>query len=339
MFNFFSEYRSRKVIRAFALSVSIFAGTVGHAMADEIDVPLATWGGEKHVINAGFVPPLEEALAKYGPDKLKLINYPNGQLAIDKDLPTGIPTGKVKFALLTVNGWSGAIKDVKVFDAPTGLTMQQLDNILHEKGLLEVLQKKFAEKQTVLMGVADLGPPALVSKKKIMSPNDLKGVKVRVFSEGQADTIKSFGGIPVLLAFTEVYTGLQNGTVDAALVGFQGIESGKLYEVTDFTLLPASFFGTTLMGWAANAHWMGTLPEADRKALEEAVSYASREDRKAILDEIDSLIKHYEEKGMTVTNLSPTSPEYQDWVAVTQPIAEKAKNEVSPEVSALVFAK
>lgn len=338
MFQTLSYHRVVKALGSLALGAGLMGGVPLHASA-QVQVPLATWGGEKHVINAGFVPALEKALAETAPGKLKIQEFPNGTLATDKDMPVGIPTGKVKLGLLTVGGWSGSVKDVKILEAPTGLTMAQLDDALHNKGLLEVLQANFAEKQAVLLAVADLGPPALVSKKQIATPADFKGVKVRVFSEGQAETIKAFGGIPVQMGFAEVYTALQHGAVDAALVGFQGVESGKLYEVATFALLPASFFGTTLMGWAANPQWLRSLPEAERKSLEQAVRRAAREDRAAILKEIDGLKLHYKTKGMTVASLEPSAPEFKQWATATQPIAEKAKAAISPKAAQAIFGR
>lgn len=330
--------RLTATIASTCLAAAAFALGAAPAAA-QVTVPIATWGGDKHVINTGFIPALEKALAEQSKGKLKLENFPNGTLATDKDMPVGIPTGKVKLGLLTVGGWSGTVKDVKVLEAPTGLTMSQLDEALYKKGLLEVIKANFAEKNTVLLGVADLGPPALVSKKKISTPADFKGLKVRVFSEGQAETIKAFGGIPVQIGFAEVYTALQHGAVDAVLAGFQGVDSAKLYEVANHVLLPASFFGTTLMGWAANPQWLRTLSPADRKVVEEAVHHASREDRTAILNEIESLKAHYRSKGMTVASLEPASPEYKQWVEATQPIAQKAKAAVSPKVASIVFAQ
>ena len=325
------------VTRSLVAVAALAAGSL--AVAAETVIPFASWGGEKHVINTGFIPALEKALADIAPGKFKLQNFPNGQLAVDKDLPVAIPTGKVKFALLTVNGWSGTVREVKAMDAPFGLTMQQLDDTLHKKGLLEVFQEGFAEKRAVLLGVADLGPPALVSKSKILTPNDIKGTKVRVFSEGQAETIKQMGGVPVKLAFGEIYTGLQHGTVDAALVGFQGVESAKLYEVTKFLLLPSSFFGTTLMGWAANPQWLKTMPTDDQKSFAQAVARAAKEDRAAIVNEFGSLIAHYQSKGMSVATLEPTQTEYKQWTEATTPILAKAKTEMSPKVVELLFGR
>ena len=338
MFQTLSRRNFTRAAASAVLGASLLAGMPLQASA-QVQLPLATWGGEKHVINAGFVPALEKALAETAPGKFKLQDFPNGTLATDKDMPVAIPTGKVKFGLLTVGGWSGTVKDVKILEAPTGLTMEQLDDVLHKKGLLEVLQANFAEKQAVLLGVADLGPPALVSKKKIATPADFKGMKVRVVSEGQAETLQAFGGSPVQLGFSELYTALQHGAVDAGLVGFQGVDSAKLYEVASHALLPASFFGTTLMGWAANPQWLRTMPPAERKSLEQAVRLAAAEDRTAIIKEIDSLKLHYKAKGMNVASLEPAAPEFRQWTAATQPIAEKAKAAISPQAASAIFGR
>ena len=105
--------RLTATIASTCLAAAAFALGAAPAAA-QVTVPIATWGGDKHVINTGFLPPLEKALAEQGKGKLKLENYPNGTLATDKDMPVGIPTGKVKIGLLTVGGWSGTVKDVKV---------------------------------------------------------------------------------------------------------------------------------------------------------------------------------------------------------------------------------
>ena len=248
-----------------------------------------------------------------------------------------IPMGKVKFGWITVNGWSGVVNDTKVMDAPTGLTMKQLDSAIETpNGLYTVLKKRFAEKNTVLLALADLGPPAIVSREPILSPADFKGKKIRVFSEGQIEAVRLFGGAPVKIAFAEVYTALQRGTVDAAIIGFQGVDSQKMHEVSKYVLVPASYLGTTMMGWAANPQWLEAMPSGDRTVFLKAVRKAELENRKAIVDEIDQLTKLYQQRGMTVTFLNPEMKEYAAWRDAARPLLEQAKKELSPEVMTLV---
>src|SRR3546814_4813633 len=94
-----------------------------------------------------------------------------------------------------------------------------------------------------------------------------------------------------------VYTAMQYGTIDAAVTGFQGVNSQRLYEVSKYVLVPASFMGMTMMGWAVNKQWLENMPENDRKALVRSVDIASHSNRKAILDQIGDLTQSYRKKS------------------------------------------
>lgn len=325
------------IFRSVVLALPALGLIASTGVRAETVIPLATWGGANHVDVRVFVPSLERALKEFGPSTIKFEHFPGGQLGQDKDMPMSIPMGKVKFGWITVNGWSGVVNDARVMDAPTGLTMKQLDAVIEERnGLFSVLKKRFAEKNTVLLALADLGPPAIVSREPILSPGDLKGKKVRVFSEGQIDAVRLFGGAPVKIAFAEVYTALQRGTVDAAIIGFQGVDSQKMHEVTKYVLVPASFIGTTMMGWAANPQWLEAMPSGDRTVFLKAVRKAELETRKATVNEIDQLTKLYQQRGMTVTFLSPEMKQYAAWRDAVRPLLDKAGKELSPEVMKLV---
>ncbi len=327
-------------LRGVGVACAVGLLSVATAHAQETVVPLATWGGANHIGVRQFVPALEEAIKANQPNKIKLQHFPGGQIGQDKDMPVGIPTGQVKFGWITVNGWSGTVPDTKVMDAPTGLTMAELDALIDRPdGLMKALQAKFEAKNSVLLGLADLGPPAIVSREPIKAPSDFKGKKVRVFSEGLAHAVRTFGGSPVTIPFSDVYSAMQYGTIDAAILGFQGVDSQRMYEVSKYVLVPASYLGTTMMGWAANKPWLQSLPEQDRKALIKSVDEASHSNRKAILAEIAVLTKQYKDKGMTVTILEPGMPEFAAWKSATAPLLDDALKQLSPDVSALFVTK
>lgn len=321
-------------------AAALAAALVVQPAAAQTVIPLATWGGANHIGVRQFVPALEEALKKAPAGTITFQHFPGGQLAQDKDMPVGIPLGQVKFGWITVNGWSGTVPDTKIMDAPTGLTMADLDALVDKpNGLLAVLQKKFAEKNAVLLGLADLGPPAVVSKVPLKTPADFAGKKVRVFSEGQAEAVRAFGGSPVTIPFADVYSAMQYGTVDAAILGFQGVDSQRMYEVSKYVLVPASFLGTTMMGWAANKQWVDKLPADVRKALIAAVDEASHSNRKAIVAEIDDLTKQYRDRGLEVTILKPDMPEFAAWQKATAPLLKSTLAKLSPDVAALIQPK
>ena len=61
-------------------------------------------------------------------------------------------------------------------------------------GIKAVLDREMQKKAAKLLAVTDLGPVVIVSNKQVKTPADLKGVRIRVFSEGTAITLPRAGG-------------------------------------------------------------------------------------------------------------------------------------------------
>jgi TRAP-type transport system periplasmic protein len=100
----------------------------------------------------------------------------------------------------------------------------------------------------------------LFCKPPVKSFADLKGRKIRTFGPSLGDFVVAVGGQPVSIAFGEVYSALERGTVDCAITGTQSANATKWYEVTtNMYLLP--------LAWATSAYyanvkwWNGLAPE------------------------------------------------------------------------------
>ena len=330
-----------RILRAACSTILAAIGSLGlaalPALAADLVIPLATWGSPTHVNIINFVGPLEQALQKRSNGRISLKHYPAGQLAEDVDMPIAIPTGKVKFGWVTPAGWSGLIPDVKVLDAPFGLTMEQAATAEDAPGgIREVLDKQFRAKGATLLAVTDIGPTAFVSNRKVVAPKDFEGLKVRVYSEGGMEMMSHLGAAPTKLAFAEVYTAMQRGTIDAAMIGYQGIASQRMYEVAKFALVPASFFGTGSQGWVANLRWWEGLPADDRKIVAEAIREAELICRAELIKGRETLREEYRAKGMDVVILDPSMPEFAKWSESMSPFLEKAKKDLSKEIVAAV---
>ena len=305
-----------------------------------LEVPVATWGSPNHINITTFVGRLTECLAAKAGDSITIHHYPSGQLANDADMPVAIPTGVVKFGWVTLNGWSGLIPDVKIADAPEGLTMKQLEEATDAPdGIKAVLDKKMREKGATLLAVTPLGPTVFVTNKPAKAPSDFKGMKIRVYSEGTASLAQAIGAAPVQLPFADVYTALQRGTIDGAITGFQGVGSQKMHEVAKYLLVPASFTGAGgYQGWVANAEWWDGLPDKDRTILSGCIPDAEVYSRAKIIEDRNNLADEYRKQGMTVVDLAPDLPEYALWIEATKPLVDAAEKELSPEILAPVKA-
>jgi TRAP-type C4-dicarboxylate transport system substrate-binding protein len=96
---------------------------------------------------------------------------------------------------------------------------------------------------------------------------NLNGLKVMVSSKMAADMVTALGGAPTSIIITETYSALQRGVIDAALIGWSGIEPFKIHEVTRFSL-DANLGRATPVFVAINKARYLALPEAARNILD-----------------------------------------------------------------------
>jgi TRAP-type transport system periplasmic protein len=90
----------------------------------------------------------------------------------------------------------------------------------------------------VLLATAFASDQFLFSKKPVRKPEDFKGLKTRVHSVAIAQLTAGLGGEPLTVAFAEVYTALERGTLDAAFTASFAGHSQKWYEVTKHLVGP-----------------------------------------------------------------------------------------------------
>lgn len=92
----------------------------------------------------------------------------------------------------------------------------------------------FKAKGLIALTFYESGARSIYAKKAVKSPADMKGLKVRVQpSDLMVDEIKAMGGTPTPMPFSEVYTGLKTGLVDAAENNLPSYEETKHYEVAN----------------------------------------------------------------------------------------------------------
>lgn len=323
---------SRRAFGKLSLSTAALAALPPVARAQSnVTIPIATWGSPTHINIVEFLAPLEECLKEKAGGRITVEHFPSGQIANDADMPQAIPLGKVKVGWVTLARWSGLVTDVKIGDAPTGLTMAQFAEAL-DGGITAALDKEFQEKGAKILAVTDLGPVVIVSNKPVKVPADLKGVKIRVFSAGTAELFTALGAAPVEIPFGDVYASLQRGVIDAALIGFQGVESQRMYEISKYLLIPASFAGTGLQAYVANLEWWQGLATEDRDLISGCMHTAETHCREAIIADREQLADAYRAKGMEVTNLESGTPELAAWAEATAPVLAEAEKNLSADV-------
>ncbi len=141
------------------------------------------------------------------------------------------------------------------------------------------------------------------SKRTITSPDDCKGLKFRVM-EAAIDMaiIESLGGSPTPMAFNELYTGLQQKTVDGQDNGLVMTYQMKFYEVQKYYTVTEQYFLAN--GLVVSELFWQSLPEDLQQVVADGAEYALTEGRKIVVEQEETCIPVMEQAGMEITYLS-----------------------------------
>lgn len=116
------------------------------------------------------------------------------------------------------------------------------------------------------------------SKKPIITPDDLKGIKIRTTpNKAHIEAFKIWGANPTPMAFTELYLALKTGTVDAQENPINNIYANRMFEVQKFLSFTNHAYTASIA--AMNLNRFNGLPPEHRKALLESALEAARYQR------------------------------------------------------------
>ena len=125
------------------------------------------------------------------------------------------------------------------------------------------LQQRFNAKVLTLW---PFGPQVFFSNKPLTGITDFKGLKIRSFTPSMAALLQHFGATPVTMQFSEVYTALQRGVVDAGVTAPVAGNTANWPEVTTHQY-PLAVSGSVQGHFVNLNYWNRFSPETQKKLL------------------------------------------------------------------------
>jgi len=137
------------------------------------------------------------------------------------------------------------------------------------------------------------------SKRKVVTPDDMKGLKLRVpMTKTIIVTMQAWGATPTPLSASELYMAMKQGVVDGQDNGFDAIYAAKYYEVQKY-VSPINYIRSGLIILISQKTWDKLTPE-EHKALLEAVEPTDIWASKRTNEMVAESIKGIQEKGMII---------------------------------------
>ncbi len=173
---------------------------------------------------------------------------------------------------------------VKAIKSPVGQEM--VDELTTKRGLRS-------------LGVVYYGVRHLTANKPIHTPEDVKGLKLRVPEVPlYLEMARAWGANPTPMAIAELYLALKQGTVDAQENPIPTINAGKFYEVQKYLILTGHIMVPQLHV-ISDKVWK-SLSAADQKILQEAVDEGIAFSTDMLIKQEQTQAEEFKKKGMQV---------------------------------------
>lgn len=198
---------------------------------------------DAHPYNLGLVK-MGELMKEKSNGQLNLDVFGNAQLGSERDLVEGLQLGSVQVTCISTAPLSGFTDMFLVFDLPFLFeTTEQARAVLDSEVGGEILN---SVKDQGLIGLTwfENGFRNITNNKKaIEKPEDLKGMKIRTMeNQMHMAAFLAMGADPTPMAMGEVFTALQQGTIDGQENPVPIIDTNKFYEVQKYTSLTGHLF-------------------------------------------------------------------------------------------------
>lgn len=161
-------------------------------------------------------------------------------------------------------------------------------------------------RRVALLGLWSNAPNLLLmAEKPVRSLDDLEGLKIRVPSRNAGLVVEAWGGTPVSMPAPDIYSAMQTGVIDGAMIDATTLRTFKLAEVTNYVV---EGMETTISSFflVMNRDSFAALSDEARAAVLEAGKRASiAANAVQIAGAATSLEAFAATKGKEVITLSP----------------------------------
>ena len=270
---------------------------------------------------------LKQVAEELSGGEIEVTIFPNGQLGGELEMVSQVRVGNLDMVMVG-SGLAAAIEPAfsitelpfiwkdgesawRVLNGPIG---QEIFALLEPKGIKAL--------SWGVWGFRGL----LVNGFTIEKPEDMKGHKFRIVENPlYVRTIRAFGGNPVPMAWPEVYSGLQQGTIDGVDTNYHGMADAKLYEVASSLAVTDHIYTATV--YLINLKRFQALSSRHQEIVVKAAKAAGVVMRDGAAKANADAIARMKEAGLEITHPDPAP-----FVKGAQPVHDHFSAMIGPDL-------
>ena len=310
--------RVLSVLMASAMMVAVLAGCSSSSTGSESGGSSAASGSEaaqseggeyamisgtttpdNHPYNLGLVK-MSELVAEKTNGAVTLDVFGNSQLGNERDLLEGLQLGSLQVTCVSTAPLAGFTDSFLVFDLPFIFeTTEQARAVMDSEVGTEILNSVEDQGMKGLAWFENGFRNVTNSKLPITVPDDLKGIKIRTMENPMhMEAFRVMGADPTPMAMGDVFTALQQGTIDAQENPIPIIETNKFGEVQHYLSMTGHLFSPAPV--FISTDYFNSLPAEYQTAVQEAATEAVPYQREQIDEQNVTGLESLQAAGMEV---------------------------------------
>ena len=220
------------------VALAVAAGTLtgcGSVTGGKRIVRISHAQSEEHPEHLGLLA-FKEYIEENLGDKYEVQIYPNELLGAAQKAIELTQTGAIDFVVAGTANLETFDKTYEIFSMPYLFDSEQVyKDFMNDENYMDQVYEATDESGLRVMTWYNAGTRNFYAKKPIHTPDDLKGLKIRVQqSPASVNMVKAFGAAASPMSFGEVYTAIQQGVIDGAENNELALTNNKHGEVAKY---------------------------------------------------------------------------------------------------------
>lgn len=274
----------------------------------------------------------KEKIAEATDGKVTVEYMPDGAMGGDREILESVSMGNLEMGLFNVSMYATYDEDWNVLSLPYIFKDQKTKYDLLDGELGTFLSDKAKEATgTEVLAYPEGTPMSLTNNKHpIKTVEDVKGIKMRVVeADINMALYKAWGGTAVPMSFTEVYTALQQGTIDGVDTAPYFVSTAKFSEVSKY--MTQTEHQECTMAIAINSDFLASLPDDLQKKIRDiCYETCAVDQRKHMAEAVDKELENIKADGVEEYVLSDA--EKQTFIDASKPVIEEYRGSISAEL-------
>lgn len=233
--------------------------------------------------------------------RYKVETFYNGSLGGERESIEAVQLGTQALTFSSTGPVPNFVPETKILDIPFLFRDKAHARAVLDGPIGDDLLKKFDARGFKALAWAENGVRHMTnSRREVHTPEDLKGLKMRTMENPVHITAyKALGIVPTPMAFPEVFTALQQGTVDGQENPLSVIMSAKFDQVQKYLSLTGHVYSPAI--FLMNKAEYDKLKPEDQKAFVEAAKAAVQANRARVDQDDANGVAELRRRGMDVS--------------------------------------